>query len=58
MTMTKKPRGFAAISPERRAEIARLGGKSLKPEQRSFSVNRSLAAAAGSKGGRASKRPS
>ena len=51
MDAIKKPRGFAAISPERRKEIARMGGRSVKPENRSFSQNRELAADAGKKGG-------
>jgi general stress protein YciG len=52
--MTDKPksrRGFAAMTPEKQREIARMGGRSLKPEQRSFSQNRDLAQAAGRKGG-------
>lgn len=47
----RKPRGFAAISPERRSEIARMGGLSVKPENRSFARSRELAASAGRKGG-------
>lgn len=39
------------MTPEKRREIATLGGKALKPEQRSFSQNRELARAAGRKGG-------
>lgn len=38
-------------TPERRSEIARMGGKALRPEQRSFSQNRQLASEAGRKGG-------
>lgn len=54
--MTEKPsgksrRGFASMSPERQREIARKGGASVKPENRSFSQNRDLASAAGRKGG-------
>ena len=52
----KKPQGFAAISPERRKEIATLGGKSVPAEKRAFSVKAGLAAKAGSKGGK-TKRP-
>jgi len=52
----KSKRGFAAMSPERRAEIARKGGLSVKPENRSFSQSRELASTAGRKGGSASKR--
>jgi hypothetical protein len=47
----RKPQGFAAISPERRREIASMGGKALPPEKRSFSTDRDLAKAAGRKGG-------
>lgn len=50
-------RGFASLSPERRREIAARGGAAVKPENRSFSQDRALAAGAGSKGGAASKRP-
>ncbi|WP_363351383.1 KGG domain-containing protein [Methylocystis echinoides] len=39
------------MSPEKRRAIARMGGKAVTPEQRSFSTDRSLAARAGSKGG-------
>ena len=45
-------RGFAAMTPERRKEIASLGGKSVKKENRSFSRNKKLAVEAGRKGGR------
>ena len=54
---TKKPRGFAAMSPERRAEIAAMGGRSIPAEKRSFSQNRELARTAGIKGGETSRRP-
>lgn len=53
---TPKPRGFAALSPERRKEIARMGGKSIAPDKRAFSQNRVLASRAGKIGG-ASKGP-
>lgn len=33
----KKPRGFAAMDPERRREIAARGGAAVAPENRSFS---------------------
>ncbi len=48
----KSRRGFASMSPERRREIARMGGKSVPSSSRSFSQDRQLAAAAGRKGGR------
>ena len=50
---TKAKRGFAAMSPEKRLEISRKGGASVRPENRSFSRNRDLAATAGRKGGEA-----
>lgn len=56
-TDTKKSRrGFAAMSPERRTEIARKGGASIPAAKRSFSQDRDLAATAGRKGGSAKKR--
>lgn len=48
-------RGFAAMNPERRREIARKGGASVPSEKRSFAKNRDLAASAGRKGGEASR---
>jgi len=53
----RKPsrRGFAAMDPERRREIARRGGASVPSEKRSFAQNRDLAADAGRKGGAASR---
>jgi hypothetical protein len=52
----KPLRGFARLSPERRREIARLGGAAIPPEKRSWSTDRALAAAAGRKGGAISRR--
>lgn len=46
-----KRRGFASLSPERRTEIAKLGGQSVPEEKRSFTQNRELAREAGRKGG-------
>ena len=46
-------RGFAALSPERRREIAKMGGKAVPKEKRSFSTNKKLASDAGSRGGKA-----
>jgi hypothetical protein len=51
--VTKKPKGFAAMSPERRREIARKGGASVPSEKRSFARDRELAASAGRLGGSA-----
>lgn len=50
-----KPRGFAAMSPERRKEISRKGGASVPAEKRSFSRYRDLATDAGRKGGSKSR---
>lgn len=46
------PRGFAAMSLEKRQAIARMGGKSVPKEKRSFSKDPKLARTAGAKGGR------
>jgi general stress protein YciG len=48
-------RGFAAMDPERRREIASRGGASVPSDKRSFAQDRTLAADAGRKGGSASK---
>src|ERR1700759_131254 len=48
-------RGFAAMNPDRRREIARKGGASVPGEKRSFAKDRDLAASAGRKGGEASR---
>jgi general stress protein YciG len=48
-------RGFAAMDPERRREIARRGGASVPREKRSFAQDRDLAVNAGRKGGAASR---
>lgn len=47
-------RGFASMDPQKQREIASKGGKSVPPEQRSFSKNHALASQAGRKGGEAS----
>ena len=44
-------RGFASMTPEKRRQIASMGGKAVKKENRSFSRNRKLAVDAGRKGG-------
>ncbi len=56
MAEGKEPskRGFAAMDPAKQREIARKGGESVPPEERSFSKNRALASEAGRKGGEAS----
>jgi general stress protein YciG len=44
-------RGFAVIDPERRKEIARMGGKAVPAEKRTFSRDREKARQAGMNGG-------
>lgn len=54
--MTDKPkqrRGFAAMDPDKRREIARKGGASVPDEKRTFYKDRALSATAGRKGGQA-----
>ena len=48
----KSTRGFASMTPERRREIASMGGKSVAREKRVFVTNHALAAAVASKGGK------
>lgn len=48
---SKKPRGFATMTPERRKEVSALGGAAVAKEKRSFSTNQELAVEAGRKGG-------
>ncbi len=51
-----KRRGFASMTPERRKELAAKGGASVRPENRSFSKNPTLAREAGAKGGSISRK--
>jgi general stress protein YciG len=44
-------RGFAAMDEEKQREIARKGGQSVPPQERSFSKDPELASQAGRKGG-------
>jgi general stress protein YciG len=44
-------RGFAAMDEEKQREIARKGGQSVPPHERSFSKDPALASQAGRKGG-------
>lgn len=58
LTETTKPksrRGFGAMSPERRREIARKGGAAVPASKRSFALNSDLAASAGRTGGQNSR---
>ncbi len=50
-------RGFASLTPERRIELARMGGAAVPSAKRSFSQDRDLARAAGKKGGEISRSP-
>jgi uncharacterized protein len=50
MTATAS-RGFANMTPERRKEIAAMGGRAVPKYKRTFRKNRALARAAGRKGG-------
>jgi len=50
--VTQKKRGFGGMSPEKRKMISAMGGKAVKPENRSFSQSKDLARTAGSKGGK------
>ena len=45
-------RGFAAMTPEKRREIASKGGKSVPASKRSYSKDKALASKSGMKGGR------
>jgi general stress protein YciG len=51
--MSEVKKGFAAMPAEQHRAIASLGGKALRPEQRSFSFDPELAREAGRKGGKA-----
>lgn len=51
MTITKLPRGFAALPADQRKEISRMGGLGTRPEKRNFSRDPEAARIAGRKGG-------
>lgn len=55
MDKPKSKRGFAAMDPEKLRAIAKLGGRSVPDDKRSFSQNRELASSAGRLGGENSK---
>jgi general stress protein YciG len=50
---TGRPKGFAALSPERRAEFARMGGKAAHAKGTAYKWNAETARIAGAKGGAA-----
>lgn len=45
----KARRGFAAMDPEKRRELARKGGASVPGHKRAYSTDRGLASTAGKK---------
>lgn len=53
MTTTKKPRGFAAMSTEKRKAIASAGGEAAHANGKAHRFTAAEARAAGAKGGRA-----
>lgn len=55
-TKTPKPRGFAAVSPDRRREISSKGGQSAHAKGTAHRFTKEEAAAAGRKGGNAPHR--
>ncbi len=55
MDAPKKPRGFAAISPEQRREISRKGGKAVAKSGRGHRWTKAEAREHGRKGGIASR---
>lgn len=52
----KKPRGFAALTPERRKEIAALGAKAVREAGTAHKFTHETAKAAGKKGGESNAR--
>ncbi|MGO4572248.1 general stress protein [Microvirga sp. 2TAF3] len=48
-------RGFGSMDKNKQQDIARKGGESVPPEDRSFSKDRDLASEAGRKGGQNSR---
>jgi general stress protein YciG len=53
---TKKPRGFACMSPAKRSEISAMGGRAVPAERRFYSIDKLKASESGTKGGLAKKR--
>lgn len=56
MDKPRARRGFAAMDPEVRRQLARKGGQSVPSAKRGFAKDRELAVAAGREGGKVSKR--
>ena len=55
--MTTEPRGFAAMSPERRREISSAGGKAAHAQRKGHEFTPEEARRAGAKGGAAQRKP-
>ena len=53
---TKKPRGFACMTPDRRSEIARMGGQAVPPSKRTYSIDKFKASESGKIGGSLSRK--
>ena len=53
---TKKPRGFACMTPDRRSEIARMGGQAVPADKRTYSINKLKASESGKIGGSLSRK--
>jgi general stress protein YciG len=51
----RKPRGFAAMSPEKQRAIASMGGKASHEQGSGHEWNKETARLAGMKGGRATR---
>ncbi len=51
-----KLRGFAALTPERRAEISKMGGASVPKHKRKFSTDKDFARKQGVLGGQSVKK--
>lgn len=51
----KQHRGFACMTPEKRAEIASKGGSAVPPDKRYYSTHHEQAVEAGRRGGAAGK---
>ena len=49
---SKRPRGFAALTPEQRIAVSRKGGSAVNAQDRAFSRDAHLARSAGEKGGK------
>lgn len=49
MSVTKPPRGFQLLSPERRKEVSAMGGRALSSHQRGFARDPVKASAAAKK---------